>query len=309
MDESLQALVSAHLEGTLDEEGARRLEEAVDPAALADQIQIHQRLGVAYRDADLPASVVRELKLQGDARRFSASVVARLKPRSRAWEIAAAALLLAGLFFFLSGRDATTPAARRGVLFVVGALPLQDGDRAVLERLESLAGPVRVVSADALGDSRGFRLVVVSSTTRARETPSVMGRLAAAIRGLDVPILTWEPRLYYDLGMIPGQVHQVDWATARGQTSIVVSPGPLSAGLSGSVTIASAPSQVSWARTRPDAIRVAVLEGDPERAAIFAVEKDVPGRRVGFFLFDETPTALTGAGWSLFDAAVQWSLR
>jgi hypothetical protein len=312
MDERLEALIHDQVDGRLDEDGRRRLEELLegDPEALAayvDQLQVHQRLqaDLAPGGADLPGAVVRELRLEGDGPRFAEGVVRRLKerPRSRLWEAAAAALVLGVLAFVLLGRDRATPAgAPGGVLLVVGRVPLDPGDVAVRARLERLAGPVTLRAALEVvpADARGRSLVAVSSTAYAPQ-------VAAALRDLPVPVVTWEPRLYADLGLA-GAVHQTDWAVARGQAHVVVAATghPLAAGLSGRVEVASAPGPISWGRAAPGAVAVAVLDGDPSRAAILATER--PVRRAGFFLFDDAATTLTEAGWTLFDAAVRWCL-
>jgi hypothetical protein len=131
-------------------------------------------------------------------------------------------------------------------------------------------------------------------------------------------VLTWEPRLFYDLGMISGSTYQKDWGAARGQTRLVVSgtAHPLAAGLSGEVEVLSTPGHLSWGRTRADAIKIASVVGDPALAALFAYEAGAampglvaPSRRVGLFLFDATSPHLTPQGWQLFDAAVRWSLK
>jgi hypothetical protein len=64
---------------------------------------------------------------------------------------------------------------------------------------------------------------------------------------------------------------------------------------------------------RPDALKIASLEGSPEKAALFGYDRGAsmpglvaPARRVGLFLFDTTSLQLTPEGWALFDAAVRW---
>ncbi len=314
MNDETEALVRDYLEGELDESGLRRLDAALerDPKALAefvDQLQIHHRLG-ADRKGDLPESVVREIRLLGDSHRFSKVVVGRLKGRARGrwWELAAAALVLGALAFFLVPRDGATPASAPGsVLFVVGKVPLQAGDVEVRRRLERLAGPVTVRTGLEVttADCRGRTLIAVSSTSLAREITGVL-------REVPVPLVVWEPFLYHDLGLIPTNVHKVDWAAAKAQTHVVIAASghPLAAGLSGRVRVSSVPAQFSWGRVGPDAVKVAVLESDPSRAAVFGYERGPsrPARRAGLFLFDTTATTLTDRGWSLFDAAVRWSL-
>jgi hypothetical protein len=334
MRDDLEALVADHLDGALDaaaeERLARELEK--DPSALSDyvdQLEIHQRLGVALEkdSSGLAEAVVREIRLMGDAERFSQGVVREIKRSSRSlrireWAAAAVILLALGLALVLKKDPASMPATSKApnVLLVVGRLPLDPGDLRVKERLEGLG--CRVSAQTALqvvpSDAAGRALVAISSTTLAADMLDVPGELTAKFRDAAAPVLTWEPRLFYDLGMISGSTYQKDWGAARQQTRLVVTETahPLAAGLSGAVEVMSAPGHLSWGRTRADAIRVATLEGDPALATIFAYDAGAampglvaPDRRVGLFLFDATSLHLTPQGWQLFDAAVRWSLK
>ncbi|HVE41575.1 MAG TPA: hypothetical protein VNM14_16910 [Planctomycetota bacterium] len=333
MREDLEARVADHLDGTLDapaaESLARELEK--DSQALteyADQLEIHHRLKVAL-EQDKPGfaeAVVREIRLMPDAQRFSEGVVREIKRstrslRVREWAAAAVILVAVGLALLLRKTD-PMPAASNApdVLLVVGRLPLEPGDLRVKERLEHLG--CRVSAQTALqvvpADAAGRALVAISSTTLAADMLDVPGELTAKFRDAGAPVLTWEPRLFYDLGMIAGSTYQKDWGAARGQTRLVVRTDghPLAAGLSGAVEVLSTPGHLSWGRTRADAIRIATLESDPTLATIFAYDAGAampgllaPSRRVGLFLFDTTSLQLTPQGWQLFDAAVRWSLK
>lgn len=333
MREELEALVRDQFEGTLDAAGRERLATELerDPQAraeFADQLQIHHRLDAALRidRPSLAGPVVREIRLLGDSAPFSQGVVDRLKRdargtfRRRAWEALAAGLVLAVLGFLLFKEKGGAPAAPRAggdALFVAGRLPLEPGDAAVKARLEALGFRVTAKTAQDVEstDAAGKAVVAISSTTLARDVLTVSGELTVKFRETAVPVVTWEPRLFYDLGMIAGAVHQKDWAATRGQERIAIAnpAHPLAAGLSGSVRAVSSPAQFSWGRARADALTVATLEGDPSRAAIFAYERGAvmpglvaPARRAGLFLFDTTSLSLTPEGWALFDAALLW---
>lgn len=330
MREELEALVRDHLDGSLDDAGRERLarELELDPRALAefaDQLQIHHRLGASLgaEGPSLVDPVLRELRLAGDSDRFSQGVVGRLKQgavRRRLWESLAAGAVLAILGFLLFKGQGPTPAAHaaaRDALLVVGQLPLAPGDARIRERLESLNFRVAAKTAQevASADAAGKAFVALSSTALARDVLTVSGELTVKFRDSAVPVLTWEPRLFYDLGMIPGSVHQKDWAAARAQTHLAVATPshPLAAGLAGRVRASSDPVQYSWGRVREDALKIATLADDPARAAIFAYDRGAampglvaPAPRVGLFLFDTTSLSLTPEGWALFDAAVLW---
>jgi len=333
----LEHWIHEALEGRLDEEGRRALAERLgkSPEALeemVDQLQIHHRLQALLKEKSDPVTepVLREIRLIPDAERFSTKVVKHLKGerphalRWRLWGMAAAAgllALLAGMLFLPKTapvKDGTASSTRAGVLLVVGDMEEgRDADRLVAERLRHLGYSVTTKRAReaAASDAEGKALVAISSTAWALETLDPTTELEPRFRRVAVPVLTWEPRLFYDLGMTAGHVHGVDWATVRGQRRIaIVRPDhPLAAGLSGTVEIAAAPAQISWGRLQPGAATVAVAEREPEKAVIFAYEAGAvmpglvaPARRVGFYLFNATAPVLTDAGWKLFDAAVRW---
>lgn len=307
MREDLELKTQEAFEGATGDDLARELE--ADPAALAeyvDQLQIHNRLGVAFGEepASFTDSVLREIRYKGDSGRFAQGVVGRLKEQGglrRRWlELVAAAFVLSILGVLLWRGDGSAPAADGpDLLFVVGRLPLAPGDARVKERLDRTYR-VQVRSAWDVrpDDARGRALVLISST--AAET-----LLKTMFRDVATPVLTWEPRLFHDLGMIPGSVHQKDWGAASHQTTLRTPSGPVAA--------TSTPSQYSWGRVRPDATVLATLDGDAEKAVVFRYERGAsmpgtvaPARRAGFFLFDATPLALTDAGWALFDDSVRW---
>jgi hypothetical protein len=292
-------------EGDADDAFARELD--ADPAALAeyaDQLEIHHRLGVALgAESALPDAVLREIRNIGDSGRFAGAVVGRIKDgnRRRFWEIAAAALLLAALGFFLwNRRETPAPAALHGdLLFVVGQIPLDAGDARVKKHLEKNYRLTIRHQKDVRADE-AHSLVLISSTVDEKQ-------LKDTFRAVRMPLLCWEPRQYSDLGMIPGSVYHQDWGTAADQVRLRTA--------SGLVAATTRPAPYSWGKVRADAVKIATLEGDETRAVIFRYEAgaDMPGlkapaRRSGVFLFDWTPMALSPEGWALFDDEVRWCL-
>jgi hypothetical protein len=332
MRDDLEVLIADCLDQSIDAEGRDRLARELEKdsqarAEFADQLEIHHRLGVALESSnpEFVDSVLREVKLLGDADRFSQGVVREIKgtsTRRRIWETAAAALFLAvaGYALFRPARPAAAPppaAEPPQVLFVAGHLPLEAGDEVLRARLEATGYRVlaKIDSAVTEADARGKAMVAISSTAQVRDVLKVPGELLTKFRTIPVPVLTWEPRLFYDLGMLAGAVHQKDWAATPNLSAVsIVNPShPLAAGLSGRVPVTTGPAQISWGRAREDAIRIAVVEGSPEKAAVFAYDRGAsmpglvaPARRVGLFLFDRTALELSPQGWAIFDAAVRW---
>lgn len=309
MREELEVRTQDSFDGTADDAFARELE--ADPAALAEyveQLRIHHRLGIALRkdSTAFTDSVLRELRYKGDSERFAKGVVGQIKERGgwrRRWvELVAAAFALGALGFFLLRDPSPSPAlAGSDVLLVVGQLPLDAGDARVKEHLEkSYRLSIRHAKEAKADEARGHALVLISSTVDERE-------LKGMFRDVAVPVLTWEPRLFYDMGMIPGSVHRQDWGAAQDQLHFMTAGGPVEA--------TSKPAPYSWGRVRADALKVAWLDKEPDKAVIFAYEAgaDMPGlkapaRRSAVFLFDWTAIALTEAGWAAFDDSVRWCI-
>jgi hypothetical protein len=291
-------------------------EDDLDPAVLADQLQLDQRLRVLLgEDVDLSPAVLREIRYEKEGSDFAGRVVGRLKPRSLRWlPVAAAVGLFAIIGWLLFRPDGEVPAGPNGrALLVVGYLPLRDGDRAVKARLERLGfGVVPKLASDAR-ETPNWSLVAISSTVLAEELMEVSEQLRTRFRGLAVPVMVWEPMLYEKMGLISGSTYGADWGTRpTGRITIVDPAHPIAAGLRGTVEVG--PGQLSFGR-RTDA--VATIEGDPDRAALFACEAGelmpdgsrAAARRVGVFLFNETAAGLTEAGARLFDAAVLWCVK
>lgn len=335
MREELEALIADALDGSLDAAGRDRLARELDAdptlrSEYADQLQIHHRLAVTLeKPGDAFADgVTREIRLLGDADRFSQGVVRQIKQttrtpaRRRFWELAAAGMILTAVGFALVRGSGTPEVAAPNapeILFVVGGTPLPAGDERVKERFERLGFRVTAKPATHVvpSDGTGKALIALSSTALAVDVTDVPGELTAKFRDSAVPVLVWEPRLYYDLGMIAGFEHQKDWGALRDQSRVVVTnpTHPMAAGLTGPVKVLSSANRISWGLVRPDALVVASLEGDPSKAVVFGYDAGArmpglvaPARRVGLFLFDTSSLQLTSEGWTLFDAAVRWSI-
>jgi hypothetical protein len=211
-------------------------------------------------------------------------------------------------------REARIP--EREALLLRGQEP-GAGDLAVAERLRAAGFEVRSLFFDEIRpfESRGKALILLSSSTFISPSGGHRAPLAE-LRRAAAPLICWEPCVYFDLGLIPSGVHRVDWAARDNQTGVQIydSAHPLAAGLSGRVHVTRVPVQISWGNIGPAAARVAVIEGDAARAAIFAFDRGMPlsegrpapARRVGFFLFEDSASHLTPEGWMLFDAAVRW---
>jgi hypothetical protein len=135
-------------------------------------------------------------------------------------------------------------------------------------------------------------------------------------RSVPRPVIVCEPLLYDDLGLV-----SMNPSSNRGTTNNVTAlrielPGnPLAGGLTGTVTISTAPGGVNWGMPGDAALKVASVAGQPTQFAVFGYEAGAqmaglaaPARRVALFVSNELPATLSPAGWTLFDAAVLWAV-
>jgi glucose/arabinose dehydrogenase len=204
-----------------------------------------------------------------------------------------------------AGPPPPPPTGGAAVLVVGNPAALIAGDTAVRTRLAGLGYTVTIVddSASTAASAVNQDLVVISSSSAAKSVNT-------KFRNVTVPIVVWEHALFDDLGMTSAA------GTARAsQVSLVIaSPGhPLAAGLTGTVQVATTAGKFASGTPGPNAVVVATIPGTTA-AGIFAYELGVtmpglaaPARRVALFMSDATPSIFTSAGWSLFDAAIQWA--
>src|SRR5712691_9755984 len=196
--------------------------------------------------------------------------------------------------------ESNRPAAR---------LALHAGDAALSRRLELLGYQV-VVRGGAYAkaaDARGKALVFISSTVNAPEVQDTFCEV-------HVPVVVAEPMLFDDMGMVETMQDQ---GRISGQRHIKIphSHHPMAAELAGTVTISKEVTGLAWGKPLPEALSIATLPDEDDKAVIFGYESGVamdgwnaPARRVAFFLDDDAAEHLTPEGWALFDAAIDWAV-
>jgi acyl-CoA thioesterase I len=201
-------------------------------------------------------------------------------------------------------------AANADTLFVTGAVPVSAGDAAVINQLEALGEVVTVVrdSTSTTGHASGMDLVVISDSV-------APGKVNNKFTQVAVPVLVFEPYLYDNLGMT-GPDSGVDFGRSGNQDRLRMSgTHPLTAGLTGVVTVSTAPVSFSWGRPGAAAIVAATLRSNTTRPAIFAYRAgdllasgtSAPARRVALYLNAGATDSWNAKGRSLFATAAQWA--
>ncbi len=213
-----------------------------------------------------------------------------------------------------------TTTAIRNVLLVTGSSTLNTSETAIKSRIETLGFTVTVKAAGSnqnsavnTVDAMGKAAVVISSTV----TPA---NVLAKFRNVAVPVFLWEAELLDDQAMT-GTVLNTDFGvqTSQTQVAIIDSAHQMAAGLTGTVSVVTASSSLTWGKPNVNSAKIASLTGDATKITIFGYEtgavmpgSGAPGvpaaaRRVGFFLTDTNGVNLTDPqGKALFDAAFKW---
>ncbi len=194
-------------------------------------------------------------------------------------------------------------------LFVVGKTELNESDQLIVQRLQSLGYQVTVVDDDQVqsGDADGKGIVIISSTVYS-------GKVGEKFTWTPVPVLTWESWLYDDLHMTAWS-QGADYGKKDDVKKIRILDGahPITQGATGKFKVYKDEEDVRWGRPQGDAAVLGVIPGT-DKAMLFAYDQgdwmrdmEAPARRVGFFLDNSEAEELTGTGWALFDAAVNWA--
>lgn len=195
------------------------------------------------------------------------------------------------------------------VLLVSGSTSLNTADSLIKQRLESMGFSVSVRADEQAtsADASGKALVIISSNVES-------DLVTTKFRGVQVPVLNWEPDLFEEMGMTGGTLGG-DYGTndAAEEIQIVNPDHPMAAGLSSSVTVYTDAGDMTWGVPSANAIKIATT-GDEAKVALFGYESGVtmqginaPARRVGLFLSNDEASTLTEDGWALFVAAVRWA--
>lgn len=202
------------------------------------------------------------------------------------------------------------PVKRMALLVVKSTKSPSDGDKRLQMLLEAHNFTVKLSGdSGAVGDADGTALVVVASTVTA-------DTVAKRFRTLAEPVVVLESAIFDDMGMTGG-TSGTDFQEATGNTLTITGTGPLTAGLTGTVTLSSSSSTtMNWGKPAASAIKVATFGTAADKIAIFAYDKTVmmmgvaaPARRVGLFAADSTAAVLSADGIKLFDAALDWALQ
>lgn len=157
----------------------------------------------------------------------------------------------------------------------------------------------------------GQQLIVISESVDALE-------VGTKYRSTAIPLVDMENDLLGELEMA-GLRNGTDYGTDENQRFIYVvnAPHPLAAGLEAGIqnVLTDEHYKMNWGKPGLGAVTIATVRGYPEKAAVFAYERDAtmngeflaPARRVSFFVWQDTFEALRPEGLALFRAAVLWA--
>jgi hypothetical protein len=201
-------------------------------------------------------------------------------------------------------------------LMVVGTIPLVGTDVVIRDALAARNVQVQeVLETQATPrDAEGKRLVVLSCSMQST-------RLATTFADAPVPVIVLEHFLLDKLGMTAeGAGHGFqNKVTALALTG---SDPTLTGGLpAGDLTVYQRVGEMFWGVPGPGAIKLATVQGNPERVLYFAypagammVARPAPAKRLHFFFAVHAPPPVTDLylndnGLKLLGGALDWSLQ
>src|SRR5258708_25659336 len=231
--------------------------------------------------------------------------------------IRAVAALFVGNFYLIAQAHAASvnPAAAQGkkVFYVHNQIKLEkakatvpqdpkrvaqldewrDNDNKAMAYLKSLGFVVTTANESTpVEASNGQDLIIISETVDAVD-------VSQKYRYVMIPLLTFENDLLGELGMT-GLKNGKDYGTEDEQRFmwLVNAPPPLAAGVSARIqkVLDDEHCKMNCGQPSLTAVTIATVRGEPEKASIFAYEKEAtmngeflaPARRVSFFLWQNT---------------------
>ena len=198
------------------------------------------------------------------------------------------------------------------IAFIAGSDNPPSGDRRVVAHLEASGYDVQIIDDDDAAGAQDFvemyaEMIFVSSSVVPTKVPAWMA-------DTDVPLMTSEGYSFQALGLATKGSE-----TAYTSTAIRINndnaASPLAAGLTFRPEVfKSSPGKVNYGNVGGDAIVIGTEQGGARRPIHFAYESDTaladgsmaPARRVATYSVYDGQQFNNGAGWLLFDAAVEW---
>jgi hypothetical protein len=201
------------------------------------------------------------------------------------------------------------------VLFIYGSMAAPQGDQVVRERLAQLGFEAKSVldTAVTTDDISNVAGVYISESIG---STSIDSRVLDALRAATIPVVLNEVFVADELGMVASSAP--GWTESPGSWTIQESnkAHPLAAGLlPQQTTIWGGTAYYYYAK---GSIKGTVIAKDATGlwTTLFAFDTaepmeqlPAPARRVVIAFDAEAPQRFTAAGWGLFDAAINWTLK
>ena len=234
-------------------------------------------------------------------------------------EVAGGRIAVGGQFEMLDALDQEGAASfsfnRHAVLVVDQPAALRGGDVLIYDRLTRLLGfAVQLVDDDnATGhEADSADLLLISATSSST-------KLGTKYRASPAPAIIWRPWLFNEMQMSEAAESNMGALTGT-VASLVALDHPLTAGLSGTITLATSTRTFGWAKPLPSAdviLRMVDPADQQAKAIFFAYEKgdlladgtSAASCRIGLPAYESTALGYTNEAWMLFDEALRWSLN
>jgi hypothetical protein len=193
--------------------------------------------------------------------------------------------------------------------FVVGNTTLSASDQRIHDKVVALGHSVTVHDDDGItiGATAGTDAVLIASSVTGA---TVGGTFTSDTR----PILLWEAAIYGDMGLT-GDVHDVDLGAVPGQTQIDLIDVNTRIGYGfplGRLTVTASSQNMNWGIVGPEAVVIATLVGQPERANVFSYApgallvdgSTAAGLRIALDQTNDSAANWAPGGEQLFEQAV-----
>lgn len=200
--------------------------------------------------------------------------------------------------------------SRKTVLVVVGDRNIMTpGETSLVERLKARGlSPLTSSSATtAVEEGRDARLIVIVNAG--------LGEFSV-FRTVAVPVIVMDRSAFPDMHMTGARL-DIDYGDSLSKDVIIDDPShPMAGNMSGTISLSDEEGMLGWGAPSLFAARIASIKDDSSHIVLFGyasgadmVGMRAPGARVGYAPWSSTVASFTGAGFQLFDAAVDWVLQ
>jgi hypothetical protein len=204
---------------------------------------------------------------------------------------------------------APAPTCNKNVLFVnvYGVAYAGTADKAMVDRMTAMGYTVTVKQDYYVttADTAGKGLIFISPTV----VPSYVG---TKFRNVSKPVVVCDNAMFVNMSMVGNGASNSSYVYLN-NINITNATHPIASGVTTGV-ISSNNNYAYWGNPSTSAAKIANVPGNTNRWMVYSYDAgnamsglNAPGRRVGYYLYDNAALYFNANAWKLFDNIINWT--